>query len=241
MNRDLVYSLLMHGVIVAVVLFASPLQFRKVQPFGEVIRVHAVSLGDIEPAKGEPEPLPPTAPPKPAIEPEEEIPVTEPTTKPAVAIDKPTQKPAEKPKTPPKQTKPAEKPSETKPSEQHPGNTGTPEGSGEVEAPAGGAISGVRIDNAAFDHPYWFDLAWNKINQNYRFAITIDGKVYCDVYFVVIKSGRVVETKIVNSSGIPAFDQACVAAIERSSPFPPLPRDWLDEILGITITFTNSY
>ena len=99
----------------------------------------------------------------------------------------------------------------------------------------------MRIDNAAFDHPYWFDLAWNKINQNYRFAITIDGKVYCDVYFVVIKSGRVIETKVVNSSGIPAFDQACVSAIERSSPFPPLPRDWIDEILGITITFTNSY
>jgi len=240
MNRDLLYSFLMHGLIILVVLFASPMQFRKVKPFGEVIRVHAVSMGDITPAKGEPEPLPVTEPPKPVMDIEEEIPVSDPTTKPAVAIDKPEKKPAEKPKNRP-EPKPTPKPSESGTADNDVGKVGTPGGTGEVEAPAGGAISGVRIDNAAFDHPYWFDLAWNKINQNYRFAITIDGKVYCDIYFVVIKSGRVVETKVVNSSGIPAFDQACLAAVERSSPFPPLPRDWLDEILGITITFTNSY
>jgi outer membrane biosynthesis protein TonB len=38
-------------------------------------------------------------------------------------------------------------------------------------------------------------------------------------------------------SGIPAFDNGCVQAIENSAPFPPLPEDFRDEIIGITIPF----
>jgi len=67
----------------------------------------------------------------------------------------------------------------------------------------------------------------------------IDGTVTCDVYFQVIKSGRVIEKKVVTPSGVPQFDQACLASIDRAQPFPPLPRDFLDEIIGLYITFSN--
>ena len=227
-NRDLIFSIVLHGVVVAATLFASPLQLKKTPPFGEVIRINAVSMGDIMPAPKAPEQ--PVAIPRPAAPEPEQVPISEPTTKPEVKIDKPAEKP--KPE--------AESRPDDKVADEGKAGGGTGEGEVDVGGGAGSAISGVRVDNAAFNHPYWFTMAWNKINQNYRFAVTIDGKVYCDVYFVVIKSGRVIETKLVNSSGIPAFDQACLTAVERSSPLPPLPREWLDEIIGITITFTNN-
>jgi protein TonB len=220
----------MHAILVGAALFAAPLQFHKPQQFGEVIRVNAVSMDQIR-GLNQPkaQPVPEVKTPAPAEMEPEEVPVSEPTTKPAVEVKKPEKKP-----------EPAKKPEQTKVVQDSKAAEGG-EGGAEVEAPSGGAISGVRVDQANFDHPYWFDLAWNKINQNYRFSITIDGRIYCDIYFVVIKSGRVIEAKIAKSSGIPAFDQACLNAVERSSPFPPLPRDWLDEILGITITFTNNF
>ncbi|RKX24009.1 MAG: hypothetical protein DRP45_09160 [Candidatus Zixiibacteriota bacterium] len=100
-------------------------------------------------------------------------------------------------------------------------------------------LSGAVVDNSAFQYPFWFSLTWGKISQNFRVPVAIDGKVYCDIYFQVIKSGRVIESRIANPSGIAQFDKACLEAVERSAPFPPLPRDFLDEIIGITITFTN--
>jgi TonB family protein len=53
----------------------------------------------------------------------------------------------------------------------------------------------------------------------------------------VIRSGRVIEARVEQGSGIDLFDQACVASIQRSNPFPPLPANFADEIIGITIPF----
>ena len=218
----------MHLVIVAAALFASPLQLKRTtEPFGEVIRVNAVSLGELPTPAAAPEPLPEVKPPAPVEVEPEDVPIREMTTKPEVEVKKPE---------PEKQER---KPAETPVIED---NAASDQGEGEgteVDAPSGGAISGARVANAGFDYPYWFTLIWNKINQNHRFAVAIDGKVYCDVTFVVIASGRIIETEVVNPSGIPAFDQSCILALERSSPLPPLPNDWLDEIVEITVTFTN--
>lgn len=109
-----------------------------------------------------------------------------------------------------------------------------------VEAPGAGAGSpfqGATIDNARFNYPYWFTQAFNKIRSNWRNPVSADAPIVCLVYFQVIKSGRVIETRIEESSGIPAFDKACLTAIERSAPFPPLPRDFADEIIGMTLPF----
>ena len=67
--------------------------------------------------------------------------------------------------------------------------------------------------------------------------MAIDATIVCVIYFQVIKSGRVIEKRVEETSGIPAFDQACLQAVERSTPFPPLPRDFTDEIIGITLPF----
>ncbi len=241
MSKDLLISIVFHVIIVVVTLFISPLEYKPNRELGEVIRVSAVSLAQISPVE---QPTIASVVETPAaleIEPME-IPVEDPVSKPEVEIDKPVEpvvppEPKEEPK--PDPAKPKRPTGDVEPQAADVSQAGTEDGNVEVEAPAGSLISGVTVDNASFDYPYWFTLAWSKISQNFRIPMVIDGNVKCTLYFQVIKSGRVIETRITGSSGLPRFDDACVAAIERSAPFPPLPRQFLDEIIGINLTFTN--
>ena len=233
MGRDLTASLILHAVIVFVTVYASPLNLKKPHDFGEVIRVGMISANDLGPITIKPtEPIAEPEPPKAVKAEPKVVPVEAPTTKPAKNA-----KPVDKAKPKPEKTKPkpAVESSETGDKDQ----PGSPEGKIDVEAPSGTSVSGMGVDNASFNYPYWFTLAYNKLCQNFRIPVVIDGAVSCDVYFQVIKSGRVIEQKVTTSSGIPEFDQACLASIERSAPFPPLPREFVDEIIGIYVTFTN--
>jgi protein TonB len=158
-----------------------------------------------------------------------EIPIDDPT-----SVDRP--KEVEKPKPKPKQETPPTRPSD-KP--QSGGGAGDKKEIDVSGSGAGSPFATATIDNASFDYPYWFTQAFNKIAGNFRNTVVIDGSVVCIVYFQVIRSGRLVEVKVEQSSGVPAFDKVCVSAVERSAPFPPLPREFLDEIIGISVPFTN--
>ena len=231
MGRDLIASIILHAVVLTVTIFASPLNIKKPRDYTDVVRVNIVGVQSPGPTKITPsQPIP--EPPK-AVKAQPKVePIKTPDTKPAskaTPIDK-AKKPPEKPKAQ-STTEATETGDQNKP--------GAPEGKVSVDAPSGSSLSGMGVDNASFNYPYWFTLAYNKLCQNFRIPIVIDGSVSCDVYFQVIKSGRVIEQKVVTSSGIPQFDEACLAAVERSAPFPPLPRDFLDEIIGIYVTFTN--
>jgi TonB family protein len=225
MKREILLSLALHVVVFAMVVVSSPFDTTKQFNYDDVIRVRAVSLPEFSPPAAEPVSVPQ------AIEEETpEIPIEDPTT-----VDKPKEI---------KKPKPKPKPVETN-------NTGTAEtanksaGNGQKEVDVSGAGPGspfgsATIDNASFDYPYWFTQAFNKIASNFRNTVVIDGRVICVVYFQVIRSGRLVESRVESSSGILAFDNACVAAIEQSAPFPPLPREFREEIIGITVPFTNT-
>jgi TonB family protein len=93
------------------------------------------------------------------------------------------------------------------------------------------------VDNASFDYPYWFTQAFYKIQSNWRNPVSADYSIVCAIYFQVLKSGRVIELRVEESSGVRAYDEACLRAVERSTPFPPLPRAFPDEIIGITLPF----
>jgi TonB family protein len=163
--------------------------------------------------------------PQPAVEAMPEIPIENPASLPETVVpEKPKPKPKDKPKTKPVAA----------------GNDLKTTGGNQIETSATGAgspFSGATIDNASFNYPYWFTQAFHKIQSNWRNPVAADGTVVCVIYFQVIKSGRVIEKRVEESSGIPAFDQACLQAVERSTPFPPLPRDFNDEIIGITLPF----
>jgi TonB family protein len=216
MKRELFFSLLFHVVVVGAAMVSSPFDPRDGIDYGDVIRVSLPSAADIAHLT-----RPPVAIPQAVAEEPEEIPIQSPSTRPAAEIEAPQPKPQVE-ETPPV-------------TENHQAAAE----SSEIDlSSAGGAASpfaGARVDNASFNYPFWFKLAFDKISRNWRNPVAYDGTLVCVIYFQVIKSGRVIELKVVESSGLEAFDKVCLAAIERSEPFPPLPREFRQEIIGITL------
>jgi TonB family protein len=58
----------------------------------------------------------------------------------------------------------------------------------------------------------------------------------CIIYFVVDRSGRISDSAIEKSSGMPAYDQAALRAVLASKP-PPLPNQFGSDELGIHLEF----
>lgn len=227
MKREILFSLALHAVVIAMTVLSAPFDAPKRFDYDEVIRIKAVAMPSFSPAASEPVAIEPLAIPQALPEEAPEIPISDPT-----AVKEP--KKVEKPK--PKKT--TDQPQTAK------ADTGAGSSAGRKEigvsgAGSGSPFAGATIDNASFDYPYWFTQTFNKLAANFRNTVVIDGKVVCVVYFQVIRSGRLVLTEVEKSSGIPAFDRDCVAAIERSAPFPPLPKEFRDEIIGISVPFTN--
>jgi len=102
---------------------------------------------------------------------------------------------------------------------------------------SGSPFAGATVDNLSFDYPYWFEQAFTKIQSNWINTVEADGEIVCVIYFQVIKSGRLLEARVETESGIEAFDQGCLGAIYKSAPFPPLPSEFADEVIGITLPF----
>ncbi|MFQ6007688.1 MAG: energy transducer TonB [Candidatus Zixiibacteriota bacterium] len=221
MTREILMSFLLHLAVVAATLISPPFDIRKGKSYDEVIQVSLTTLPQIAPEKPEPVAIPEFLPEEPP-----EIPIDEPSTAKEVPIEKPKKKKEPKPR--PKKTKPPSLEGKKK----------------EIDSPVtsseGSPFHGATIESeSAFEYPYWFTQAFNKIAGNWRNPVVYDGTLVCAIYFQVIRSGRVVELRVEKSSGIPAFDKACLLAIERSEPFPPLPREFRDEIIGITVPFKN--
>jgi periplasmic protein TonB len=217
MKLEITLSILLHVVLVIATTIVMPMNSTKKFDFDDVIRVNLASFPEPAPQQVAP---PAPAPIQPKVE-EQAIPISKPKVPPkTVAKAKP------KPKAPPK-TKPVE--TEEAETEAEPTDV--------TEAGPGSPFQGVKVDNADFNYPYWFTQAFYKIQSNWRNTTLYDGTLVCVIYFQVIRSGSVVDVKIESSSGVEEFDAGCLAAIERSKPFPPLPREFVDEILGITIPF----
>lgn len=240
-SRDIFFSALLHAAIVAAVLL-SPMLLMKTQSqfIGEVIRVNLSSPTDLPGMQ--PKPIAAPVTPAPLAEEVVDIPLAKPVTvDKAVPIEK-KEKPKPKPKKPTESTKPVEKPAGE--NKNVVAGTGSATGGAQVDSSLtggeGSPFGGVTIDNASFNYPYWFTQAFAKIRGNMQNPVLYDGKLVCVIYFQVIRSGRVIKLEVAEPSGIKAFDDACVAAIERSKPFPPLPNDFRDEVIGIRIPFTNN-
>jgi len=227
---DVTFSIALHLCVLAATVVSSPFLGDHKIDLGEVIRVQLTAM----PAASQPAPVQPLTVPTPVEETVEDIPMSDPALKEKVAV-------SEKKPDPPKK-KPKPKPKKETPAAAKPPESQAKSGSGtelkEIDAPVtgeGSMFEGAKIDNESFDYPYWFTQAFNKINSNFRNPIAYDGTLVCVVYFQVIRSGRMLDVKVETSSGIEAFDNACLIAVERSAPFPPLPKGFRDEIIGLTL------
>jgi len=98
----------------------------------------------------------------------------------------------------------------------------------------------VRLDNPAFDSPFYINLVLTKVNNNWLDPLpTTKAHLTVTVYFRILRSGKINDLKVENSSGSPVFDQAAVQAINLSEPFPPLPDDYKSDFLGVHFEFEH--
>ncbi len=94
----------------------------------------------------------------------------------------------------------------------------------------GGKSEGVAVSagSADFKFPPYLVTIRDKIESNWNPPPVAKG-AKAKIQFTVLRSGRVGEVKLQDSSGNFYFDQAAVRAILQSSPFPHMPEDFYKE------------
>jgi TonB family protein len=91
-----------------------------------------------------------------------------------------------------------------------------------------------------FPFPWYIENVLTKIELNWvkPYVVETTPQEYdCVVYFVITRAGQVRDVKIERSSGIPALDRSAESAIQSSTPFPPLPNQWLEPDLAFRANF----
>jgi protein TonB len=247
---------LLHGAGVALVLLLPrlappppPLAFVPVQI------IPAQALGVRRPASRPPVEKPA---PKPAPAAEEPPPPEPPKPKPDRPAPKPSKedvpeelpdKPAKKPQKPQKAAsetpKPAAPSSRTplpRPSAPAPpppvdtggetGRRGAPTGSAQGTSAFGSQIAG--LDNPDFKFGYYIDQLLSAIDSKWE-RPPLGNDVKAIISFRIERDGSLTDLQIAQSSGYNSFDLAALRAVQNASPFPPLPRAYRQDSLGVNL------
>lgn len=115
-----------------------------------------------------------------------------------------------------------------------PGGTG----SGETRTASGtlGVSSGTDGGDTSFPYAYYLTRLLGLIESNW-FRPPSPAGTRCRVLCRLDRSGRLLDTGIEESSGIPAFDRAALRAVYASAPLPPLPQGWVGSTLTLHLEF----
>ena len=220
-SRDIAYSVLLHFSLIMLVTLVNPFSIHIRRDFESV----AVSIISLPPA-GDPALLKGNLQTPAQAKAKEEV---------AVPIAKAETKPAAK-----KPDKAKSKPAKDEGYKGQAEKSDKTQGGGtdvSDQIGPGTKFGSVAVDNASFSYPYYFVQALNKIQTNWSNPVAANQPMSCVVYFKIIRSGTVLDPAVEKTSGVPAYDRACLRAIQASSPLPPLPVDFGDDIIGIYLEF----
>lgn len=106
-----------------------------------------------------------------------------------------------------------------------------------------GSAYSSQIGLSNFPFTYYLQIIIDRVSSNWFTSLVdpgISGSFQATVYFKIYRSGQISNPKIQESSGIKSLDLSALRAIQTSAPFPPLPRDYEDEYLGIYLIFEHS-
>lgn len=92
------------------------------------------------------------------------------------------------------------------------------------------------LDAPYFPFNYYLTQILSFISSNW-YKPPVPEDTYCVIYFVISKSGRIIDAKVEKSSENSVFDRAALRAVLASNPLPPLPFDFYEEKLGIHLRF----
>ncbi len=252
-------ALLLHALVAATVLLLPrlqppppPLEFVPVQI------IPAQALGVRRPApprRRKPEPVAEeqkaAEPEPPAPEPEKpEVKPPEPAREEAPVLpDETEKKPPKKPEPPqPENPRTGKAETGTKPEAGKPGSEGTagvaPGETGDqlgrrgaaTGNPLGTSVFGNRIgvDNPDFTYGYYLDRLLSLIDANWQ-RPSMGSGVRTVLFFRIERDGTVAELRVAESSGYNSFDLAALRAVQNAAPFPPLPRAYRNDSLGVNL------
>jgi TonB family protein len=255
--RSFLAALALHGLLLVIVLLAPrlktpppPLEFVPVQ----IIPAQALGVRRPAPPRRQTPPAPPAETPAPE-EPEVEAapPEPEPADDVPVLPDPDSNK---KPKPDPK-PKPAEPARETARPTPDKGATAR-EGSGKTEEGTSGTAPGETgdqlgrrggpqgnplgttafgsevggLDNPDFTYAYYLDRLLSLIDAQWARPAMGSG-VKATIFFRIGRDGKMTDLQVEQSSGYNSFDLAALRAVQNAAPFPPLPRAYKHEDLGV--------
>jgi TonB family protein len=175
----------------------------------------------------EPEaPEPPDKPEEKASEPlKPEKPPEKPTAKPeAPAAPADSRKP-ENPASPPNATAVGETGDEA-------GRQGSPTGNPLGTTAFGSQIAG--LDNPDFTYGYYLDRLLSLIDANWH-RPSMGSGVRAVISFHIERNGSLSDLRVSESSGYNSFDLAALRAVQNAAPFPPLPRAYRHDDLGVNL------
>ena len=159
----------------------------------------------------------------------------------AVKVDAPKQEAKKPPKQEPKVAVPK------KPEKAAAKRETAKEGEAAPEKPMGVTVgagagdgTGIAVDAARFPFSYYLSAIESRVSDNWYSAVSESGAgLTCVVYFRLKRDGSVEDVRVETGSGNGYFDRAAIRAVKSAAPFPPLPRGFPDDFLGIHFTFAQ--
>ncbi|NUO83707.1 TonB family protein [candidate division KSB1 bacterium] len=107
--------------------------------------------------------------------------------------------------------------------EQSPNKSGGGGGTSPYGGKTGTGGGGMRLDAPEFPFPHYLALLQFRIESQWRPPYAGQGEYLATVHFVVDKNGKLLSTELEKSSGVFAFDQAALRAVQSANPLPALP------------------
>jgi protein TonB len=100
----------------------------------------------------------------------------------------------------------------------------------------GSEFGSAKLDAVGFDSPYYLNILFNKIRNQWDNPFEGTDKIQCTIYFVIGRDGHIIDSAIETSSGVAVYDQAALRAVLASRPA-PLPGQYDSDELGIHLEF----
>jgi len=124
--------------------------------------------------------------------------------------------------------------------------SGLPGGAGLSLGLGGGPGSGSgyasQIGLSSFPFTYYLQIIMDRVSANWFTSLVdpgVSGNFQTTVFFKINKNGQISDLEVEESSGIRSLDLSAIRAIQ-STTFPPLPREYGEEYLGIHLIFEHS-
>ncbi len=115
-------------------------------------------------------------------------------------------------------------------------------GSGPGGGPGSGSYSS-QIGMSRFPFTYYLQIIIDRVSSNWFTSLVdpgLKGSFQTTVFFKILRTGRISGLKIEVSSGARSLDLSALRAIQTAEPFPPLPREYDGDYLGIHLIFEHS-